>query len=139
MVILQLKNDKWFTFTIVQFVLIDELSMIWLFNAIFNNIQLNRGGVFNGWWRKPESTEKTPNLPQTNVNENLRGNQEWMNQGHWQHWALNKEDEDKKHKTTHTHNTHNTTQKAKRMSNTGSTKNRTEPRYCRRVSKSCLL
>ena len=69
MVTLQLKNDKWFTFTIVQVAFIDELSIIWLFNAIFNNIQLNRGGVFYGWWRKPESKEKTTNLPQINVKE----------------------------------------------------------------------
>jgi hypothetical protein len=35
-------------FTIAQFAFIDELDMIWLFNAIFNNIQLNRDGVFYG-------------------------------------------------------------------------------------------
>ena len=48
MVTLQLNNDKLFMFTIVQFAIIDELSMIWLFNAIFNNILLNRDGVFYG-------------------------------------------------------------------------------------------
>jgi hypothetical protein len=48
MVTLQLKNDKWFTLTIVQVAFIDELGIIWLFNAIFNNIQLNRGAVFYG-------------------------------------------------------------------------------------------
>jgi hypothetical protein len=64
-------------FTIAQFAFIDELDMIWLFNAIFNNIQLNRDGVFYGWWRKPESKEKTTNLPQINVKENQRGIQEW--------------------------------------------------------------
>ena len=134
MVTLQLKNDKWFMFTIAQFAFIDELDMIWLFNAIFNNIQLNRDGVFYGWWRKPESKEKTTNLPQIKVKENRRGIQEWTmdtdNIGQSTHRA------DTKNTKPHTHNTR---QKDKKMINTDPIKTRTEPRCWRGVSKSCLL
>jgi hypothetical protein len=34
-----------------------------LFNATFSNISDNRGNQFY-WWRKPEYTEKTTDLPQ---------------------------------------------------------------------------
>ena len=61
MVTLQLKNDKWFTLTIVQFAFIDELSMIWLFNAIFNNIQLIVAAYFMGdkGNRSPQKKQRT--------------------------------------------------------------------------------
>ena len=77
MVTLQLKNDKWFTFTIVQFAFIDELSMIWLFNAIFNNIQLIVAAYFMDDDGNRNSKKKLTNLPQINVKVNRRGIQEW--------------------------------------------------------------
>ena len=42
--------------------LIEGLEL-WLFNTIFNNIQLCHDGQFY-WWRKQEYAEKTTDLPQ---------------------------------------------------------------------------
>jgi len=38
-----------------------------VFNATFNNISVIRGGQFY-WWKKPESPEKTTDLPEVTDN-----------------------------------------------------------------------